>query len=248
MYEGKKVSVVIATYREKRSIKKVIDDFFSTKFVDEVIIVNNNAESGTDEEVKKTKAKIFYEIQQGYGYAYRRAIQEATGDLIVVSEADATFSASDLERFLVYSRDFDVVLGTRTSQVGPLSSYGMGIMRKFANVLEAKTIEILFNSVALTDVGCTYKLFNRSALKKIIPIWGNTESALFNTQLVLFTVALNLKFVEIPISYNKRVGTSSIVGKWYQVIKWAVVIQFYILFFWFRSRVFKNINGKSAFN
>lgn len=236
MYEGKKVSVVIGTYRERKSIKKTINGFFATKFVDEVIIVNNNAEKGTDEEVKRTKAKLLYENRQGYGYAYQKAMKAATGDYIVVSEADGTMRPADLERFLVYARDFDVVLGTRTSQIGSLSGKGMGIIRKFANVIEAKTIEILFNSVALTDVGCTYKLFSRKALNKIIPFWNN-KSALFNTELILLTVALKLKFVEIPISYQRRIGRSAIVGKWFNVIWWAVVIQCYIFTFWFQTKI-----------
>ncbi len=237
MYEGKTVSVAIATYKEKKSIKKVIQSFFATGFVDEIIVVNNNAEKGTDEEIKATKAKLVYEPKQGYGYAYKKAIKEAIGDLVIVCEADASLLAKDIERFLVYSRDFDVVLGTRTSQIGSLSGSGMGIVRKFANVIEAKTIEVLFNSVALTDVGCTYKLFKRHALKKIITNWSNTGTALLNTELTLLTVGLKLKFVEIPITYTIRAGKSSIVGRWYQVINWALVIQIYIFYFWIKTKL-----------
>lgn len=237
MYEGKTVSIVFATYREKKSIKKAINDFYATGFVDEVVVVNNNAEIGTDEEVKKTKAKIFYEKRQGYGYAFQKAILSATSDYTIVCEPDGTFKASDIERFLIYARDFDVVIGTRTSQIGALSGEGMGIVRKFANVIEAKTIEVLFNSVALTDVGCAYKLLKRSALTKIKPLWRNQKTALFNTELTLLTVALGLKFVEIPITYTKRVGKSQIVGSWHQVAKWAIVIQFYIIFFWLDTKI-----------
>lgn len=234
MFEGKTVSVAMATYREKKSIRRAIDDFFATGFVDEVIIANNNAELGTDEQVKKTKAKIIYEKRQGYGYAFIKAIEHAQGDYVVICEPDGTFRASDLERLLVYARDFDVVLGTRTSQIGSLSGEGMGIIRKFANVIEAKTIEVLFNSVALTDVGCAYKLFKKKSIKKIAPFWKHRKSALFNTELILLTVANKLKFVEIPVTYNKRVGKSQIVGKPYQVIKWAVVIQAFIIVFWIK--------------
>ena len=120
MYQGKTVSIAIATYREKKSIAGVINEFFKTGFVDEVIVVNNNAEPGTDEEIAKTKAKIFYEQRQGYGYAFQKAILETKGDYVIVTEPDGTFLAQDLERFLVYARDFDVVLGTRTSQIGSL--------------------------------------------------------------------------------------------------------------------------------
>ena len=237
MYEKKSISIVFATYKEKKSIKKIIDDFFKTGFVDEVVVVNNNAESGTDEEVKKTKAKLYYETKQGYGYAFQKAITSASGDYVIICEPDGTFKASDLERFLIYARNFDVVIGTRTSQIGALSGEGMGIFRKFANVIEAKTIEVLFNSVALTDVGCAYKLFKRSAINKIKPLWKNQKTALFNTELTLLTVALGLKFVEIPITYSKRVGESQIVGKWHQVTKWAIVIQLYIIFFWLDTKL-----------
>ena len=170
----------MATYREKRSIRRVIESFFETGFVDEIVVVNNNAEPGTDEEVKKTKAKLVHEPRQGYGYAFAKAILEAKGDYVVVSEPDGTFLGHDLERFLVYAKDFDVVLGTRTSQIGSLSGAGMGLVRKFANVIEAKTIEVLFNTFALTDVGCAYKLFKRKTLSKLSPLWSIKKTALFN--------------------------------------------------------------------
>jgi len=234
MYDGKRVSIALATYREKKSIRKAINDFFKTGFVDEVVVVNNNAEAGTDEEIKKTKAKLVYEKHQGYGYAFQKAMLEASGDYIIVSEPDGTFLAKDIERFLVYAKDFDVVLGTRTSQIGSLSGTGMGIFRKFANVIEAKTIEVLFNTYALTDVGCAYKLFKKESLKKISPLWRINQSPLFNTELILLTVSEKFKFVEIPITYNKRIGNSSIVGKWYLVLMWALAIQLYIFFFWLR--------------
>ncbi len=239
MYKGKRVSVVLPTYKEKKSIKNVIDDFYNTKFVNEIIVVNNNAEEGTDKEIKKTKAfkikklKLIHETIQGYGPAFRRAIIEAKNDIVVVCEPDGSFKANDLEKFLVYSNEFDVVLGTRTSQISALSGLGMGIIRKFANVIEAKTIEVLFNSVALTDVGCAYKLFNKKSLKKITKKWSNEKSALFNTELTLLVVSSKIKFVEIPITYKKRVGKSSVVNYWYQIIFWAFRIQIYIITFWF---------------
>ncbi len=194
MYNGKSVSVVFATYREKNSIRQVINNFWKSGFVDEIVVVNNND--------------------------------------IVVCEPDGTFIASDLERFLVYSKSFDIVLGSRTSLIPSLSSAGMGIIRKFANVLEAKTIEVLFNTNALTDVGCAYKLFTRPSLKRITPLWRIKKSPLFNTELVLLAVSQRINFVEIPITYLKRIGTSAIVDNWLQAIKWAFIIKIYILYYW----------------
>ena len=114
MWKGKKVSVVFSTYNEKESVCKCINDFFKTKVVDEVIAVDNNAAEGTKEEILKTKAKYFHEKNQGFGWGYRRALYESTGDLIIMTEPDGTFNPKDIHRLLVYSDDFDVVLGTRT--------------------------------------------------------------------------------------------------------------------------------------
>lgn len=233
MYNGKKISIVFATYREKDSVRRVILDFFASGFVDEIVVVNNNAEPGTEEEVKKTKARMVYEPRQGYGYTFQTGIREARGDYVILCEPDGTFIGSDVERFLVYAKDsFDIVLGSRTGQSTPLSGADMGVWRKFANVLEAKTIEVLFNTNALTDVGCSYKLFTKRAIRKLKPLW-RTRNSLFATELVLLTVSQNLRFIEIPITFKKRIGTSTFTDKWYRLAKWAIHIQLFILWFWF---------------
>ncbi len=237
MYKGKKISVVFGTYREKKTIKKAIEDLFATKYVDEVIVVDNNAEVGTDDEVRKTKAKLFFEPRQGYGWAYQRAMKEATGDYIITTEADGTFRAKDIERLLVYSDEYEVVIGSRTSLIGSLEGIdGMSLLRKYANVIEAKTIEILFNTNALTDVGCTYKLFKRSAINKLKKGW-RCRDALFNTELILLVVTKKIPFVEVPVAYCKRVGKSQVITGFLSEIKWAFVIQTYILYHWIKGIV-----------
>jgi len=233
MWQGKKVSVVLSTYKERSSIRKAIDDYFATGFVDEVIVVNNNAENGTDKEIKKTNAKLIYEKRQGYGYAFQRGIKEASGDYVFLSEPDGTYLASDLERFLVYGRDFPVVVGTRTNQSAILDGASMGLLRKLANVFEAKVIEILFATNSLTEIGCTCKLFNKDAIKQIQPLW-RTKNALFATELLLLVVAKRIKFIEIPVTFQERVGESTLTGKWYQLIKWGLRILSFILLFWIR--------------
>ena len=65
MWKGKKVSVIFPTYNEKDSIKDAINDFFKYGYVDEIVVVNNNAAAGTSEEVKKTRAIEVFEIRQG---------------------------------------------------------------------------------------------------------------------------------------------------------------------------------------
>ncbi|MDP2649509.1 MAG: glycosyltransferase family 2 protein [bacterium] len=237
MYHGKFVSVILATYREKNSIRKVIEDFFKTGFVDEVIVVNNNSEEGTLEEVKKTKARIITENKQGYGIAYQTGIKNAKGDYVILCEPDGTYVPEDIEKFLVYAKkDFEVVFGSRTAGSAPFSNSPMNFWRKYPNVLEAKTIELLFNSNSLTDIGCTCKLLTRKAINKLSKLW-KVKNSLFATELILLTVTQGLKFAEIPITFKKRVGRSSLTGKWHELALWGIRIQFYIIKFFIRNTI-----------
>jgi glycosyltransferase involved in cell wall biosynthesis len=67
MWQGKRVSVILMTYAERASIRATIEGFFATGLVDEVLVVNNNAEPGTSEEVARTPAREVVEPRQGYG-------------------------------------------------------------------------------------------------------------------------------------------------------------------------------------
>src|SRR3954447_26070506 len=105
VWNGKSVSVILMTYAERDSIRSVIDGFFDTGVVDEVLVVNNNAQAGTEEEIAKTKARQVLEPRQGYGHATRSGLLEASGELIVLAEPDGTFVPDDIRKLLVYSEE-----------------------------------------------------------------------------------------------------------------------------------------------
>lgn len=218
MFDGKKVSIVIPTYNEARSIAGVVDSFFSTGFVDEVVVVNNNALDDTANEVNKTKAiQIFEKENQGYGYALIRGLREAQGDLIVMAEADGTFDPLDLEKFLIYSRNFSVVFGTRTSRAAIWSEAFMPFPVRLGNWAWAKFLEVLHNGPTLTDVGCTYKLISRSALKKIEDLFYLSDgSGTFSPELMIWIIRRKLNPIEIPVIYKARVGNSMYTGNIYK--------------------------------
>jgi glycosyltransferase involved in cell wall biosynthesis len=62
MWNGQRVSVVLMTYAERDSIRSVIEGFYDTGVVDEVLVVNNNAEEGTVEEVIEAKLAAIDEV------------------------------------------------------------------------------------------------------------------------------------------------------------------------------------------
>lgn len=230
MWKGKTVSVVLASYREKDSIREVIDGFFATGLVDDVIVVDNNAEPGSAEEVQKTKAKLVFEKKQGQGFALQRGMREAQGDYVVLCEGDGTYVPADIEKFLVYGERFSVVFGTRTntSTIGP--DAGLFFLRRAADIFEAKVIEMRFRSHRLTDIGCTYKLLHQDVIRMMEGQWIKGDSH-FVTEMTLQVAARRIPFIEIPVSFVKRVGVSSVTDDIGKIMKWGWKLLFFIVTF-----------------
>lgn len=228
MWKNQKISVIFSTYNERDSIKNCIEDFFKTGIVDEIIAVDNNAIEGTKEEILKTKAKYFLEPKQGFGYGYQRALREASGSIIIMTEPDGTFAAEDIFKLLSYSDDFDVVFGTRTSNILIGEGANMGFFMKWANFAIAKIIEVLFNTTQLTDVGCTYRLIKKKSLEKIQNKFVITGHE-FNSDMMLQIIRNKIRFIEIPVNYKQRVGKSSVTGNKFKAAILAVNIVILIL-------------------
>ena len=72
-------------------------------------------------------------------------------------------------------------------------------------------LEFLFNTVCLTDVGCTYRLIKRSALREIEPHF-TVGGSHFGPEMMLITVLKKVKIVQIPVNYRPRVGESAVTG------------------------------------
>ncbi|HTU15587.1 MAG TPA: glycosyltransferase family 2 protein [Solirubrobacterales bacterium] len=205
------MSVVLMTYNERDSIRRVIDDFFETGVVDEVLVVNNNAREGTSEEVEKTAARQVFESKQGYGNAVRRGLRDAEGDLIVLAEPDGTFLAKDIIKLLAYSQDCDVVLGTRTTREMIWDGANMGWFLKWGNWAVAKMVEVLFNTSHLSDVGCTYRLMRKDTARwmaETMSVGGSHAGP----EMMLLAITSGTRLVEVPVNYLPRVGTSSVTG------------------------------------
>lgn len=233
MWAGRKVSVVLPTYNERASIRACIDGFFATGVVDEVVVCNNNAAPGTSEEVAKTAAREVFETRQGYGWSCRKALAEATGDLVVLSEPDGSFEPVDVLKLLAYSYDFDVVLGSRTNSELIWTGANMGWFMKWGNWAVAKYLEFLFNTTALTDVGCTMRLFSRSVLRRIEPHFRIGDSW-FGPEMTMLSIVSGARVMEIPLNYRQRVGESSVTGN--RLVAFGVGLRMIALITAFRAR------------
>jgi glycosyltransferase involved in cell wall biosynthesis len=236
MYLGKRVSIVFPVYNERPNIRAAITEFFSHSAVDEIIAVDNNSTDGSDEEIKDTRAHYVKETVQGYGAAVQRGMHEATGDIIVTVEPDSTFRANDLDRLLIYGRDYDVVFGTRTSRT-PVWSGGspgadMYFMLRVGNWAVAKLLEYLFNGPSLTDVGCSYKLIHRHAYEKIKDSF-TVMGTIFSPEFMLRCLRARLRTIEVPVGFHSRVGVSKLSN----TVSKSVKIGFRMIFFILRERI-----------
>lgn len=218
MWNDQTVSVVLMTYAERFSIHDVIARFYATGLVDEVIVVDNNAEDGTAEEVRRTPARLVVEPQQGYGHATRRGLLEASGDLVVVTEPDGTFLPEDIIKLLVYSDECDAVFGTRTTRDLIWAEANMDGFLRWGNWGVAKIVEVLYNTGHLSDVGCSYRVLRAPTARHVaerMTVGGSHAGV----EVMLLTIASGARFVEVPVNYLPRVGVSSVTGKRVEAIK-----------------------------
>jgi glycosyltransferase involved in cell wall biosynthesis len=212
MWNDKRVSVVLPTYAERDSIREVIEGFLATGVVDEVVVVDNNAEPGTLEEVRRTGARIVAEPRQGYGHATRAGLAAADGDLVVISEPDGTFLPDDIVKLLVYSGECDVVFGTRTTRELIWADANMDWFLRWGNWAVAKLIEVLYNTNHLSDVGCTYRVLRRHVAEHVASAMrvGGSHAGV---DVMLLAITSGARCVEVPLNYLPRVGNSSVTGK-----------------------------------
>ena len=124
-------------------------------------------------------ARVISESRQGYGYACIRGLSEASrvpgADLVALVEGDGTFVADDLEKFLAYIPQADMVVGNRVVRglVEPGSQ--MDYFFTWGNMAVAFLLRLRFwdsqflGIATISDVGCTYRVIRREALQEILP-------------------------------------------------------------------------------
>lgn len=212
MWHGKTLAVILPTYNEAASIADCIEGFAALGIVDDIVVVNNNAHPDTSPAVAGTIAREVHETVQGYGAAIRRGLAETTGaDLVCICEPDGTFEPFDLLKLLPFTADVDVVLGSRTVQTFILSGANMGWFLRWGNWAVAKLTEVLYNTVYLSDVGCTFRVLTRRGVDAVSPEFRGTGSS-FGFEMMLLAARKRLPLVQVPVKYQARVGESSVTG------------------------------------
>lgn len=236
MWKSKKVAVIFPTYREKNSIRKVISEFESHGYVDEIIVVDNNSEPGTREEVQKTRAILIQEKRQGYGYAIRKGLTSTNADLIIVAEPDGTFDGRDVVKLLAYSDDFDMVFGSRTHVSLIRKGSDMTWVKQFLDIYLARLATWLFLCPLLTDLGCTLRLTKKAAWKRIAKEL-TAQEGIFAIKWTLTAVMRKVNYIQIPINFRARVGESALTGTFKKKAWWGIREFFFIWGMWLNFQI-----------
>ena len=167
-----KVSIVIPCYNEKDTIEKIVEAVHNARLENkEIIVVDDCSEDGTQTLLREKVAPmvdriIHHPVNQGKGAALRSGFAAATGDLILVQDADLEYSPEDYPVLLepLMSGKADAVFGSRFMGGRPhrVLFFWHMVGNRFLTLLSN-----MFTNLNLTDVETGYKAFRASVIKSI---------------------------------------------------------------------------------
>ena len=203
-----KVSVVIPALNEEGIVGKTIksvptDEIKEAGYDLEIIVVNNNSTDNTAQEAQEAGATVILETNRGYGNAYKRGFKEATGDIIIMGDADGTYPLEQSMDFINYivEDNCDFVIGSRFK--GEIEEGAMPSLHQYiGNPMLTKMLNILFHA-NYSDTHCGMRAFTQEALDKMNLTAPGMEFAI---EMVIEASEKNLKIKEVPIVYRKRGG------------------------------------------
>ncbi|HEX4696240.1 MAG TPA: glycosyltransferase family 2 protein [Candidatus Udaeobacter sp.] len=201
-----KVSIVIPCYNEKNTIEKIIEAVCNAPLKSrEIIVVDDCSEDGTQTLLRERLSSavdriIYHSVNQGKGAALRSGFAAATGDFILVQDADLEYSPEDYPLLLepLMSGQADAVLGSRFMGGRPhrVLFFWHMVGNKFLTLLSN-----MFTNINLTDVETGYKAFKAPLIKSI-----RIEEDGFGVEpeIIAKLARTGCRIYEVGISYSGR--------------------------------------------
>ncbi len=199
-----KISILIPVFNEVNTLQKILEKVENTDFCNlekEIILIDDGSFDGTKDLYKNLPYKVLYhEKNMGKGAALRTGFKEATGDIVVIQDADLEYEPKDYQELiqLILDDKADVAYGTRLTGVKPSRAF------MFHHLLGNKFLTLLTNilyNTTLTDMETCYKAFKRSFLNGI-EIKSNRFD--FEPEITAKVLKRGARIYELPISYYGR--------------------------------------------
>jgi glycosyltransferase involved in cell wall biosynthesis len=201
-----KLSVIIPCFNEIKTINQIVEKIKAEKnYTKEIIIIDDFSTDGTRELLKNEKSNIadkiiFNEKNFGKGYSVRKGINAASGDIILIQDADLEYDPSDYNKLVepIKNNYADVVYGSRfigSDERRVLffwHSVGNYILTFFSNML---------SNLNLTDMENCYKVFNAKIVKNI----NLKENRFgFEPEITAKLAKLKIRIYEVGVKYYGR--------------------------------------------
>lgn len=200
----KKITVLIPVYNEVSTLETILKKVEETDFCGlekEILLIDDYSTDGTRDIYPNLPYKVFYhEYNQGKGAALRTGFKNATGDIIVIQDADLEYDPVDyapLVKLIIDGRA-DVCYGSRLSGGKPSRSF------MFTHLLGNKFLSLLTNILygsTLTDMETCYKAFKADFMKGI-EIKSNRFD--FEPEITAKVLKRGARLYELPVSYYGR--------------------------------------------
>jgi glycosyltransferase involved in cell wall biosynthesis len=195
------LSVIIPAYNEIEFIDEILRKVKETPYEKEIIVVDDCSTDGTREFLKNQEGiiTIFQEKNQGKGAALRRGMAEATGDIVLIQDADLEYDPREYPVLLgpILEGKADVVYGSRFLG-GP---HRVLYFWHFVGNSAVTLLSNMFTNLNLTDMETCYKVFKKEVIKTI-----TIESDRFGVEPEITAKVAKGKWriYEVPISYYGR--------------------------------------------
>ncbi len=199
------LSVIIPVYNEKSTILEIVNRVLATGLVYEIIIVDDGSEDGTRDILTQLDGSgivrvILHSKNLGKGAAVQTGIQNSTGDVLLIQDADLEYDPKEYPNLLkpIEEGKAEVVYGSRFlgAERRPILYWNM-----VANKILTFVTNILYNNI-ISDMETGYKVFKRSVVNDVMPL--HSRGFDFEPEFTAKILKRKVSLYEVPIAFNPR--------------------------------------------
>ncbi|MEW4489901.1 glycosyltransferase family 2 protein [Thalassoglobus sp. JC818] len=208
-----RLSVVIPVYNERETLPVLLERVRAVPIPKEIVLVDDYSQDGTrdllesyrDRDLSDEMNQIqvhFHEKNRGKGAAVTTGFSKATGDVIIIQDADLEYDPAEIPRLLqpIVDGRADVVFGSRFlgDQPHRVLYYWHYLGNKFLT-----TLSNAFTNLNLTDMETCYKLFSKDVMEKL---WPTLQQQRFGIEpeITAKVARMNCRIYEMSVSYSGR--------------------------------------------
>jgi glycosyltransferase involved in cell wall biosynthesis len=224
------VDVIIPAYNEEKSLPKVLRDI--PKIVRNIVVANNNSTDRTGEFAEAEGAQVVFEPQKGYGKACLTAMdwikqQDVQPDIVVFLDGDYSDYPEELMLLIqpIIANESDLVIGSRA--LGEREAGSMTLPQIFGNWLATNMMRYI-QGAKFSDLG-PFRAIRWADLLKLNMV---DENFGWTIEMQIKAHKAGLRYIEIPVTYRKRIGVSKVSGTVKGVFGAGYKIIFTIFKYW----------------